>query len=105
MLAGRSASATGGIRNPDDALTVAERACDLGFSTTVGIIHDGTGGLLKLDEAQRQILERVVAVGKSVFDFANYNRFQKNLASGRPNDWFCRAGARYLDVCEDGLVH
>ena len=36
----------GGIRNPDDALTVAERARDLGFSTTVGIIHDGTGGLL-----------------------------------------------------------
>jgi MoaA/NifB/PqqE/SkfB family radical SAM enzyme len=94
-----------GIRNPDDALTVAERARDLGFSTTVGIIHDGAGGLLKLDEAQRQILERVVAVGKSVFDFANYNRFQKNLANGRPNDWFCRAGARYLYVCEDGLVH
>jgi MoaA/NifB/PqqE/SkfB family radical SAM enzyme len=94
-----------GIRNPDDALTVAQRARDLGFSTTVGIIHDGTGGLLKLDEPQRLILERIVALGQSVFDFANYNRFQKNLANGQPNDWFCRAGARYLYVCEDGLVH
>ena len=44
-------------------------------------------------------------MGESAFDFANYNRFQKNLASGRPNDWHCRAGARYLYVCEDGLVH
>jgi MoaA/NifB/PqqE/SkfB family radical SAM enzyme len=94
-----------GIGNPDDALTVAERARDLGFSTTVGLIHDGTGGLLPLDEPQRLILERVVALGKSLFDFANYNRFQKNLANGQPNDWFCRAGARYLYVCEDGLVH
>src|SRR5436305_970567 len=30
----------GGIKNPEDALTVAERAVELGFSTTVGVIHD-----------------------------------------------------------------
>jgi len=95
----------GGIRNPDDALTIAQRARELGFSTTVGIIHDGTGRLRKLDDPQRQILERVVALGKSLFDFANYNRFQKNLANGVPNEWHCRAGSRYLYVCEDGLVH
>ena len=94
-----------GVRNPDDALTVATRARELGFSTTVGIIHDGHGGLMRLDDHQRLILEQIVALGKSVFDFANYNRFQKNLASGQPNDWQCRAGARYLYVCEDGLVH
>jgi MoaA/NifB/PqqE/SkfB family radical SAM enzyme len=28
-----------------------------------------------------------------------------NLADGKPNDWRCRAGARYLYICEDGLVH
>ena len=95
----------GGIRNPDDALTIAQRARELGFSTTVGIIHDGTGRLRKLDDPQRQILKRVVALGKSLFDFANYNRFQKNLANGVPNEWHCRAGSRYLYVCEDGLVH
>jgi MoaA/NifB/PqqE/SkfB family radical SAM enzyme len=94
-----------GIRNPDDALTIAQRARELGFSTTVGIIHDGSGHLLTLDEPQRRILEQVVALGKSVFDFANYNRFQKNLANGLPNDWHCHAGARYLYICEDGLVH
>jgi MoaA/NifB/PqqE/SkfB family radical SAM enzyme len=94
-----------GIRNPADALTVAKRARELGFSTTVGIIHDGSGGLVSLDERQRSVLEAVVALGRSVFDFANYNRFQKNLAGGQPNAWECRAGARYLYVCEDGLVH
>src|SRR5271168_2894136 len=30
-----------GIRNPEDALTVARRAIHLGFTSTVGILHDG----------------------------------------------------------------
>jgi MoaA/NifB/PqqE/SkfB family radical SAM enzyme len=94
-----------GVRNPSDALTIAQRARELGFSTTVGIIHNGTGQLLALDDPQRQILEAIVALGSSAFDFANYNLFQRNLAAGAPNDWQCRAGARYLYVCEDGLVH
>ena len=92
-------------RHADDAITVARRARELGFSTTVGIIHDGGGRLLPLDDHQREVLEQVVAIGKSTFDFANYNRFQKNLAEGRTNDWHCAAGSRYLYICEDGLVH
>ena len=95
----------GGIRSPRDAVTIAKRAHDLGFSTTAGIIHDGHGGLRAMDEMQRSILDELVALGGSTFDFANYNRFQKNLAEGRPNDWHCGAGCRYLYVCEDGLVH
>ena len=31
--------------------------------------------------------------------------FQDNLALGQPNDWSCRAGARYLYVDEFGQVH
>lgn len=94
-----------GTRHPEDAVTIARRAKALGFSTTVGIIHDGSGRLRPLDERQRAILEEVVAVGKSTFDYANYNRFQKNLANAEPNTWRCAAGSRYLYVCEDGLVH
>jgi MoaA/NifB/PqqE/SkfB family radical SAM enzyme len=94
-----------GVRTPADALTIAQRAHELGFSTTVGIIHDGTGQLVALDEQQQRILQAIVAIGKSAFDFANYNRFQKNLAAGASNDWRCRAGSRYLYICEDGLVH
>lgn len=95
----------GGIRNPEDALVITKRAAALGLSTTVGIIHDGGGQLLPLDDRQRQILHQIVQIGRSVFDFANYNRFQKNLSAGQPNEWQCRAGARYLYVCENGLVH
>jgi MoaA/NifB/PqqE/SkfB family radical SAM enzyme len=95
----------GGVRSPNDAIAVAERARSLGFATTVGIIHDGRGALKPLDVPQRDVLATVVSMGKSAFDFANYNRFQKNLANGQPNQWRCRAGARYLYVCEDGLVH
>jgi MoaA/NifB/PqqE/SkfB family radical SAM enzyme len=95
----------GGIRNPEDTLTIARRARGLGFSTTVGIIHDGSGRLWPLGGPQRTILEELVAIAKSTFDFANYNRFQRNLAEGQPNDWHCAAGSRYLYIWEDGLVH
>src|SRR5262249_35003594 len=95
----------GGSPHPEDAVTIAKRARALGFSTTAGIIHDGRGGLRALNGSQRSILDELVALGGSTFDFATYNRFQKNLANGRPNDWHCGAGCRYLYVCEDGLVH
>jgi hypothetical protein len=94
-----------GVHDPDDALVIARRARALGFSTTVGIIHDHEGRLLPLDGRQREVVREVVGIGESTFDFANYSRFQKNVTSGRPNDWQCRAGCRYLYVCEAGLVH
>ena len=37
--------------------------------------------------------------------FTRINSFQDNIAKGQPNDWRCRAGGRYLYICEDGLVH
>src|SRR6266851_2914469 len=45
----------GGIKNPEDALTVARRAVELGFSTTVGVIHDHDGTLKPLQEKERNI--------------------------------------------------
>jgi MoaA/NifB/PqqE/SkfB family radical SAM enzyme len=94
-----------GIRNPNDALIVSERARSLGFSTTVGVIHDGTGQVQPFERRIRNLLEQIVSLGSSTFDFANYNRFQRNLSQGLPNAWHCRAGCRYLYVCEEGLVH
>ena len=35
----------GGIHNPHDALVVGRRAVQLGFTSTIGIIHDGEGQL------------------------------------------------------------
>jgi MoaA/NifB/PqqE/SkfB family radical SAM enzyme len=93
----------GGIRNPQDAVTVAKRAVELGFTSTMGIIHDGDGQLQPLTEEEQNIYLQVRDMGKK--NYARLNYFQDNIAHGKENTWRCRAGARYLYICEDGLVH
>jgi MoaA/NifB/PqqE/SkfB family radical SAM enzyme len=93
----------GGVCNPQDALTIGKRALELGFSSTIGIIHDGQGQLQPLGEEERRVYHEMKAMEKR--SFTRINSFQDNIAQGRPNQWRCRAGARYLYICEDGLVH
>jgi MoaA/NifB/PqqE/SkfB family radical SAM enzyme len=93
----------GGIHNPTDALEVGRRAVELGFTSTIGIIHDGDGQLRPLKPEEREVYLRMKRMAKR--SYAQLNFFQDNIAHGRPNDWRCRAGARYLYICEDGLVH
>ncbi|HYL75962.1 MAG TPA: radical SAM protein [Bryobacteraceae bacterium] len=93
----------GGIHNPEDALVVGKRALELGFTSTVGIIHDGGGQLKPIGERERAVFLAMKAFEKKNFSQINY--FQNDIANGRPSDWRCRAGARYLYICEDGLVH
>jgi MoaA/NifB/PqqE/SkfB family radical SAM enzyme len=93
----------GGIANPQDALTIGKRAIELGFTSTIGIIHDGSGQLQPLNDEERRIYDEMQAMEKS--SFTRVNAFQDNIAKGLPNDWRCRAGARYLYICENGLVH
>jgi len=93
----------GGIHNPDDALVVGRRALELGFSSTVGIIHDGDGQLRPLGDRERAVYHEMKAMENR--HFARLNFFQDAIAQGKPNDWRCRAGARYMYICEDGLVH
>jgi MoaA/NifB/PqqE/SkfB family radical SAM enzyme len=100
----------GGVKNPEDARTINRRARDLGFTTSIGIIHDGVGQLKPLAAAERAVYDDVAGqINKTVHVLANIysgiRDFQSNLVDGQPNDWFCRAGARYLYVCENGLVH
>jgi MoaA/NifB/PqqE/SkfB family radical SAM enzyme len=100
----------GGIKNAEDARTINARARELGFSTSIGIIHDGSGRLKPLAPGDREVYSDVSsAINGSWQVFKNLysgiSNFQTNLADGKPNDWRCRAGARYLYVCEDGLVH
>lgn len=92
-----------GICNPEDALHVAHRAVALGFTSTVGLIHDGNGQIQPLAPREQEIFEEIMALGKH--SFSRVNRFQHNIAAGRDNEWRCRAGSRYLYICEDGLVH
>src|SRR5215472_5995310 len=84
----------GGIHNPYDALEVGRRAVELGFTSTVGIIHDGGGQLQPLKPEERQVYLRMKRMAKR--SYAQLNFFQDNIAHGRPNDWRCRSGARYL---------
>jgi MoaA/NifB/PqqE/SkfB family radical SAM enzyme len=93
----------GGVKNPQDALTIGKRAIELGFSSTIGIIHDGEGQLQPLNEEEREVYHAMKNLEKR--SFTRINDFQDNIAQGRPNQWRCRAGARYLYICENGLVH
>ena len=92
-----------GIHNPDDALVVGRRAIELGFSATVRITHDGDGQLRPLGDRERAVYHEMKAMEKR--NFARFNGFQDAIAQGKPNTWKCRAGSRYMYVCEDGLVH
>jgi MoaA/NifB/PqqE/SkfB family radical SAM enzyme len=92
-----------GIKHPQDALVIGKRAVELGFSSTIGIIHDGGGQLQPLEDEERRIYHEMKRLEKR--SFTRVNSFQDNIAKGKPNDWRCRAGSRYLYICENGLVH
>jgi MoaA/NifB/PqqE/SkfB family radical SAM enzyme len=99
-------SVLGTSERPEDAAIVARRARELKFATTVGIVHNGQGQLRPLGDAEHRLYREIVQeTGQSFSTFAYYNQFQRNLIQGKPNDWHCRAGCRYLYICEDGLVH
>jgi MoaA/NifB/PqqE/SkfB family radical SAM enzyme len=88
-----------------DVVVVAETAAKYGLQHSVGVLHDHTGTLKPLSSAQMQAYAEVTKISPSLVHTLNYRLFQKNLMQGRPNNWKCRAGARYLYVTEDGLVH
>jgi len=93
----------GGIKDPNDALVIGHRAMDLGFTSTIGIIHDGVGQLKPLKGEDARVYWEMRKLRKT--NYSRFNDFQSAIAQGRPNDWRCRAGSRYLYICENGLVH
>ena len=48
----------GGIKTPEDALTVGVRAVELGFSSSLGIIHDGLGRSNPQEESSAMSISR-----------------------------------------------
>src|SRR6266568_1493133 len=73
----------GGVHNPQDALTIGKRAMELGFSSTIGIIHDGDGQLQPLADEERRVYHEMKNLEKR--SFTRVNSFQDNIALGRPN--------------------
>jgi MoaA/NifB/PqqE/SkfB family radical SAM enzyme len=93
----------GGFKDPNDALVIGKRALGLGFESTIGIIHDGGGQLKPLKDDEAKVYFEMTNRRKT--NYSRFDGFQEAIVQGRPNDWRCRAGSRYLYICEDGLVH
>src|ERR1700734_1790067 len=84
----------GGIKDPNDALAISKRALELGFESTIGIIHDGDGQLKPLAEDEARVYHAMTNRRKT--NYAQFDKFQEAIVEGRANDWRCRAGSRYL---------
>ncbi len=93
----------GGFKDPNDALVIGKRALELGFESTIGIIHDGDGQLKPLKPDEAKVYFEMTNRKKT--NYAQFDAFQEAIVQGRENEWRCRAGSRYLYICEDGLVH
>src|SRR5438552_10127765 len=63
-----------GVKNQWDAVTIGKRAVELGFTSTVGIIHDGTGQLRSLDIEAQQVFQEMKKLGKR--SYARFNSIQ-----------------------------
>jgi MoaA/NifB/PqqE/SkfB family radical SAM enzyme len=88
-----------------DVLAIARRAGCLGFSHSVGLVHNSRGAMRPLDPRQRLAYHELGKVSDAFLHRFNRRAFQRKVINGKPGVWRCRAGARYLYVCEDGLVH
>ena len=89
----------------EDAFVVAQTAKQYGLLHTVGVLHDETGRIKPFSARQFDTYRRITDLSHSISHSINYKLFQKNLMQGQPNSWKCRAGARYLYICEEGKVH
>ena len=93
------------IQNPDDAVVITRRAAELKLQTTIGVIHDGGGQLVPLNDQQQQVYRDLVSISaKSFSSFDYYQQFQKNLVSGAPNNWHCRQKIWFLGPPTTGTV-
>ena len=93
----------GGVANPEEALTIANRARELGFSSTVGVIHDDMGLNKGLSPREKEVYKEIKSKGTR--SYARWNWFQDKLVEGEEYEWRCRSGARYLYIDEAGIVN
>lgn len=90
-----------GSTNPEEALAVIKFGKKLGFETTIGLIHDGSGRI-KLSREQARIYEKAHRLRKVPF-WGIYD-FEDELIKKGTSDFKCRAGSRYLYIDEQGNV-
>ena len=90
---------------PEDAIEVAMVAQSFGFSHSMSLVHDSHGQLKPFTPRQRAVYDKIMTMANSFQHRLNHHLFQQRLIAGETNDWQCRAGARYLYICEFGMVH
>src|SRR6202789_4130736 len=70
----------GGMSHPEDALTITRRAQELGFATTVGIIHDHDWQLAPLNKQESVVYDQILKERRpALFASAYDNLYHKNL--------------------------
>ena len=57
----------GDLGNPEDALTIARRAIELGLTATVGLIHNGHGRLMPLTPEQQRVFSEITSLTASFY--------------------------------------
>jgi MoaA/NifB/PqqE/SkfB family radical SAM enzyme len=95
----------GAGNRPADAVEIARRVTESGFSHSVGLAHAPGGDLRTIGPLERSAFRSVGRVSGSALHRFNHLLFQRRLMAGGPCRWKCRAGARFLYVCEHGRVH
>ena len=70
----------GGFKDPNDALVIGKRALELGFESTIGIIHDGSGQLKPLKEDEARVYFEMTNRRKT--NYAQFDKFQEAIARG-----------------------
>ena len=56
---------------------------ELGFESTIGIIHDGSGQLKPLLEEEAKVYHEMTNRRKT--NYSQFDKFQEAIAQGRPN--------------------
>ena len=94
-----------GIRNPEDAFTVGKRDVNSGSRARLVSCTIIPVELKPLAAEQQTVYDRFRKLKTSLFSFAHFDSFQENISRAVPTAWHCRAGGRFLYICEEGLVH
>lgn len=93
-----------GTGDPEEAIAVVRAALAFGFDAKCSLVRDGRGRVRPVDDATRAAYRQIVRMASRAPAYLSED-FQERLVEDGRVDWKCRAGARYLTICEDGLVH
>ena len=93
------------MNNPADALTIAKRAIELGFTATVGLIHNGHGRLIPLNPEQLSIYREITSLTAAGTRSRTRTTFNETSRTGARTTGSAGPAAAICTISERGLVH